>query len=633
MKILARALMILGVAALAAPACADRVAGPSGPTVSVAVAPLDLPSMTDACYSLTVWNHADPDHADAAEVWTQPILCASQYGANGGIRFTGICDASDGGANSIRLVLNDVYSGGTGGIPNGVALAAGDDYVNPCPAPEAGTEDNGCVLPAQCVENQDTLVEFNLTVMRQAELGFFDTVVRFSDVFCAAKLDCVNQSGDTLHYLHNPATGSDGPTAVLGFTCLSSSGAPVEMILDDLVITCVDGQASTQTATVNPAGGLGNLDGASIDDAQGILFGAAVHAGPAFGGARYWNVLLGMNLDTTSNQICTLTTHGTASEHGFAFDEGTNAYVLPAGSRYPYITWDVVLSDDAERVCARHPLNGTDAQAGVGTAYSEIATPVTFAHRLDLPVTCPCWEVATLSGLIKTNLEGALGSYATGANSAPTSTGGGSTLLDPVTGEPIAGTAHEAGVSEHDFTDQGLGAICGYMGPDSGGVIEVTAVTTAEYEQCAADISGILGFDGPCPCWDEDFVNGLIDQIVELGDASELGATYHFEDVGGEIGGEVSLWSGTGVGDYRLRFGLASDSDGAECGLSVSPHDGTGWGNVFISRAAVLSPEDVTTCVSVFDALADNRCLVGNGDCGGDTCVYVSPGENDCVVD
>ena len=216
----------LGVSGLAC--TKDSVPVPQT-SLSAVVAPLELPAATDACYHLTVWNDVS-DLGDDTEVWDQPTLCASQYGANNGIRFTGICDAQAGlddedetndGKNAIRLVLNDIYTGGT--VDTGTPLTAGEDYINPCPAPTEG-EDNGCVLVADCAQNEDTKIEFNLTVMRQASLGFFDTVVKISDVFCAAKLDCEDQNDDALTYLHDPATDADGETAVLGFTCLGGSG-------------------------------------------------------------------------------------------------------------------------------------------------------------------------------------------------------------------------------------------------------------------------------------------------------------------------------------------------------------------------------------------------------------------------
>ncbi len=389
----------LGVSGLAC--TKDSVPAPRT-SLSAVVAPLELPAATDACYHLTVWNDVTALDDDT-EVWDQPSLCASQYGADDGIRFTGICDAQAGlddddvsndGKNAIRLVLNDVYTGGT--VDTGSAMTVGEDYINPCPAPTEG-EDNGCVLIADCAPNEDTKIEFNLTVMRQASLGFFDTVVRFQDVFCAAKLDCVDNDGETtLDYLYDPATESDGPTAVLGFACVGGGGEDVHMYLDDVTITCDNG-----SATIDVAGGSGNLSASElVQSAPNPLFGAAINTGAGFEGAHYWNVLVGMNLDPANGE-CTLTTSGTVSELAFT-DNAT-----PTHNRYPFITWSVPLSDDGVRQCTRHPLNGGN---GVATAYTDIDAPETFDHTLALAVAapaCPCWDTADLTALAQSLMSGA----------------------------------------------------------------------------------------------------------------------------------------------------------------------------------------------------------------------------------
>ena len=47
-----------------------------------------------------------------------------------------------------------------------------------------------------CTPNADTPVDFDVTVMRQANQGFFDVAVSFDAIFCAAKLDCCDVAGD-----------------------------------------------------------------------------------------------------------------------------------------------------------------------------------------------------------------------------------------------------------------------------------------------------------------------------------------------------------------------------------------------------------------------------------------------------
>lgn len=353
---------------------------PTGPSLSVTVAPLDLPNMSDACYGLTVFNLVpapDPLDPDVEEVvWTQADLCASVYGANGGIRFTGICDASH-EQNQVRLVLNTIYSAGS--APTGTVLGGGE-YVNPCPASEGG-----CVLPANCEPNQDTKIEFNLTIMRNASLGFFDTIVRFQDVFCAAKLDCVENDGTTpLTYLYNPATQSDGPTAVLGFACTGGEGTNVDthIYLNDLVIICGttdenDVFTETRRATVDPSLGPGLVT--ATETGAPVLFGASVNRGEGLTTTIFWNVLLGLNA-FAPGEICTLTTTGTASETPLT---GT-PFSTPTHARYPLIRWDVPLHTGAGTAptCTRHPLNGTLANAGVASEYTLIGDPEEFEHHL-----------------------------------------------------------------------------------------------------------------------------------------------------------------------------------------------------------------------------------------------------------
>ncbi len=398
----------------------------SGANISVTVAPLDLPLMTDACYGLSVFGTADilSMHEDTL-VWKQPSLCASDYGAEGGIRFTGICDAQAGGFdengsaldvdhnNTVMLVLNDIYTGGDWD-GDGVALSEGQDYINPCPAVADG-EDNDCILKVPCTANQDKKVLFNLTVMRDAQIGFFDTVVKFHDVFCAAKLDCLDDDNSTLTYLHNPDADppGDGPTAVLGFACLGGAqddnATQIYMYLDNLEITCATGTgdtyAVTRTATIDPSGGPGNLAAPDLDQtgSPNVLFGAAVNTGEGFQGMQFWNVLLGLNLPGVPGETCTLHTTGTVSE------DPLNDNATPAATRYPYIDWTLDLTEDGNRSCTRHPLNGEEG--GVATQYTALDAITSFDNALAFGVTCPCWDVAEIEVRAAAITAGGPGTY------------------------------------------------------------------------------------------------------------------------------------------------------------------------------------------------------------------------------
>jgi hypothetical protein len=179
-----RVLALASIPALGA-ACADTGSGPTGPEVAIAVAPLTLPGIDEACFAITVYNgdpatlaDGDPDN-DADVVWSNDDICSVQYGnGQGDITYVGPCDAST-GDNYVELVLDSLWA-------NGAELddeASPADFVNPCK--DAGD----CVQMVECLPNADSLVEFNLTVMRNAQQGFFDIVVNFEDIFCSAKLD------------------------------------------------------------------------------------------------------------------------------------------------------------------------------------------------------------------------------------------------------------------------------------------------------------------------------------------------------------------------------------------------------------------------------------------------------------
>ena len=95
-------------AALLWSGCIDAPEAPpdaqSGSQVAIDVAPLDLPGLGDACYSLTVENGAGD------VVWTRSGICADQFGdGSSSISYVGTCDASDGVAdNTVGLVVEEL---------------------------------------------------------------------------------------------------------------------------------------------------------------------------------------------------------------------------------------------------------------------------------------------------------------------------------------------------------------------------------------------------------------------------------------------------------------------------------------------------------------------------------------------
>jgi len=191
---------VLGVLAMLVSACStgagpDASRGPDGEGLAVTVAGLSLPEVDDVCVDLrvtnatgVVWQRGDTTRtklgadqvgdgpAGAADTET---ICSSRYGdaAANGLTYVGPCDASsdtgerDGVQNDVTLWVDGLYAGG----------ADVGDWQDPCPS--------GCTLEVDCAPNRDSLVRFDLAIMRDARQGFFDIAVSFSDIFCSAKLD------------------------------------------------------------------------------------------------------------------------------------------------------------------------------------------------------------------------------------------------------------------------------------------------------------------------------------------------------------------------------------------------------------------------------------------------------------
>lgn len=344
-------------------ACSAR---DDGPRILVEVAPLSLPGVVDACYSLAITNEA------GEPVWSRGGLCASDYGAAGGISYVAPCDASDPdedgvATQTVTLTIDGLFAQG------GASLG----FIDPCAAPHAP---GGCQLITACAANRDTPVRFDLTVMREAEQGFFDVAVGFEDIFCSAKVDCVDDDGP-LTLLHRPSTGLRDQTAVVAFACTAGAGTQTALLRDRLTLQC-----GANTIELDPAVGPGNAwgsgPGQSADPLPGDPFWQyAVYAGREVlsCGADscekvYWNVALGFD---TSARDCRLTTRATALERS------RPGFTTPTGA-YPYVDFDIRLtSDDASPAlaCSRHPLNG--AAPGVSTRYTGLTSARTFFARFD----------------------------------------------------------------------------------------------------------------------------------------------------------------------------------------------------------------------------------------------------------
>jgi len=330
---------------------------PDSARVAVNVSPLSLPGVTDVSYSLTLRDAAH------AEVWTHAVTSKAFGDGAGGLAYVGPCDADPAkNPHTVELTIVGIEA-------NGAALGAGD-FVNP-------TASGPITREATCRANADAPVDFDITVMRSANQGFFDVAVTFDDIFCSAKLDCEKPDHTDLELLFDPLTEQRDMTLVLGFACTTGAGTATNMHLDDVVLTCDSG-----VSIIDVAGGPGNLNPAypgPPPNTTDVVFQAAIYrdseqrtstSGGVFE-TSFWNVAIGINQAALASAgRCVLTTRGTATTAALAGGE------LPADDAYPFITWDVPVVDDGARICSTHPVNVPGS--GVATAYTNGHDPVAF---------------------------------------------------------------------------------------------------------------------------------------------------------------------------------------------------------------------------------------------------------------
>jgi hypothetical protein len=355
-------------------------AGPTetSPRVSVSVAPLELSGVADAIWDVEVVNGA----STPAVVWQRRIT-SSRFGDQAGaVSYVGPCDGATGvEQNTVRLWLVGVYAEPVSqpGVfaAGAVGGAVGDavSFSNPT------TPASPLVRTVTCAPNTDALARFDVTIARPAQQGFFDVAVAFEDIFCSAKLDCLDEDGTDLLLLHHPTTGVRSQTAVLGFACTAAPNGSTYLYLDRPTIACA-GQAPNEV--IVDVAGLGEVDLGLAPSANpgGYLFGAAVYRGLlSQGGIAYWNVALGLETSRfASLGRCVLNGRATATDG--ALSETAQGYVLPADATYPYVAWSVELSTAAGRTCARHELDGEGPE--VATRYRlPSGAPVSFDYQFD----------------------------------------------------------------------------------------------------------------------------------------------------------------------------------------------------------------------------------------------------------
>ncbi|MCA9516067.1 MAG: hypothetical protein KC635_14080, partial [Myxococcales bacterium] len=313
--------LAVGACAEAPPPSAGDVAGAR---VAIAVAPLSLPGVADATWTLTV-------SSPGGEVWTKTVTSSGYGDGAGGLAYVGPCDASY-ATNTVTVELIDLTADGGGAIT---------DFRNPGPVSKT----------APCDPNGDTAVGFDITVARAANQGFFDVAVSFDDVFCSAKLDCVPE------LLFNGAARDT--TLVLAFACASGEGTATTLHMAAPKLTCSDGTE----LVVDPTLGPGNTG-----ESNAHVYQVASYRGrEAFSGLEkcYWNTAIGVDATTfTANSGVTCSVTAKVSASVGAWDDGQT----PEGAVWPFIDVDVPVVADGALVCASHALDVDGS--GVATDYA-----------------------------------------------------------------------------------------------------------------------------------------------------------------------------------------------------------------------------------------------------------------------
>jgi|GEM_PF-1878861 len=351
------AVVYLGILAFAGSVGAGCSGGAPPPgegrQIALDIAPLQLAGVSDVCYGLTITNGA------VQTVMSQGHICASQYGAGGSVSYVAPCDAAPNAAtNTVSLVIEQICSGAACAdtVTTPPALAA-DTWSNPCPASAP------CTQVAECKENADVPVTFDLTVARDAQQGFFDIAVNFDEVFCSAKVDCEYPDGDEVELLFN-ASGDRDSSIVMAFACTAGPGAGATTLhMDDVTLTCPDGSGGQVVTSYDPApAALGNqiLPAVGVGPLFQLMVSAGVEQLPGLD-KLYWAVIFGVNLPDAVG--CVIETRFTASSGDNGLD-----WTLP-GYSYPVI--DVVIpvgadADDPSVVtCGGDNSSGLDDDTGV----------------------------------------------------------------------------------------------------------------------------------------------------------------------------------------------------------------------------------------------------------------------------
>lgn len=356
--------------------------------VKIAVAPLSLPGIGGACYDLevsngtsVVWSKGVPTRTllgasqaldngplDALDQGADSAtICSGDYGngRGGDITFVGTCDAStDSDGDSLNGVQNRVTVW-IDGLYNDAGSADVGEWRDPCPA-------QGCQLQVDCVENKDSLAEFNFTIMRSAQQGFFDIAVDFQDVFCSAKFDSCYlheegaQDDEHIELLYG-AGGDRDWTGVFAFACTAGADTATHDVKTNLLYSSVTVTCGENTFRIDPTAQAGN---ASV----GGTLGEVLHYGIYRGTEQlkcdgqscnkvYWNLAVSLDDLAALGGGCSIGFEATVNDDNDGFTAGLPTAI---GLAYPYVVVETDLTSNGAAFCQANPLNSGN---GVRTEY------------------------------------------------------------------------------------------------------------------------------------------------------------------------------------------------------------------------------------------------------------------------
>ncbi len=493
------------VACMSLTACEARTSLQSGGSVELRVAALTLPAVANVCYDIavstqanTVWAKGDPlntrggrNQRDRAQsgIPDGDSICSDTFGdgTGGDITYIGPCDSSaaadthagtPGTQNDVTIRVDGLYDA------TGVDIGA---WRDPCGAA-------GCTISLTCEENEDALAEFNLTLMREANQGFFDIAIGLEDVFCSAKFDTCYDDDHHIELLHGADDARDW-TGVFAFACSAGAGASATNLLYGLVtVDCGDAGVFVLDPTAD-AGNASVSAGANTLH-YGIYRGLEeldCGSGPGSCKKVYWNLALSIDDLVALNSTCTLSFSATVNDDNQGFSAGRP---VATGLIYPYVDVRATLTTaglppatTGDANCQRHALDASDGV--VSTAYKGTVRGVP-----EPPVMCSQYNGsvsatdATEGCAVDSDTVPRIGTPVA-LSSVPSASGCGFSSLNHAVFTNTAGTTFIA-TSEHRPCDTMVDRLVVYTNPTDG---EWTSATpfTYDYSATTSTTPGTLG--------------------------------------------------------------------------------------------------------------------------------------------